>query len=65
MDLGIGFGLAAHGVYALYTQYIQLWQTQLENAGFGGFNLLGLLIFQGAMWKGWQSMVTFLEVLRW
>src|SRR6266568_4429374 len=25
--------------------------------------LLGLLIFQGAMWKGWQSMVTLLEVL--
>jgi len=23
----------------------------------------GLLIFQGAMWKGWQSMITFLEVL--
>src|SRR5260370_35263705 len=25
--------------------------------------MLGLLIFQGAMWKGWQSMVTLLEVL--
>src|SRR5712664_4012453 len=60
---GLVFGLAATGVYALYTQYIQLLQTQLEKAGFGGFNLLGLLIFQGSMWKGWQSMVTFLEVL--
>ncbi len=36
---------------------------QLEKAGFGGSNLLGLLIFQGAMWKGWQSMITLLEVL--
>jgi cytoskeletal protein CcmA (bactofilin family) len=60
---GLVFGLAATGVYALYTQYIQLWQKQLEEAGFGGSNLLGLLIFQGAMWKGWQSVVTLLEVL--
>src|SRR6266851_3638917 len=60
---GLVFGLAATGVYALYTGYIQPWQQQLEQAGFGGSNLLGLLIFQGAMWKGWQSMMTFLEVL--
>ena len=60
---GLVFGLAATGVYALYTGYIQPWEQQLEQAGFGGSNLLGLLIFQGAMWKGWQSMITFLEVL--
>ncbi len=60
---GLVFGLAATGVYALYTGYIQPWQQQLEQAGFGGSNLLGLLIFQGAMWKGWQAMVTLLEVL--
>jgi cytoskeletal protein CcmA (bactofilin family) len=60
---GLVFGLAATGVYALYSQYIQPWQDQLEKAGFGGSNLLGLLIFQGAMWKGWQSVITLLEVL--
>src|SRR5713226_2790014 len=60
---GVAFGLAATGVYALYTGYIQPWQQQMEQAGFGGTNLLGLLIFQGAMWKGWQSMMTLLEVL--
>ncbi len=60
---GLVFGLAATGVYALYTGYIQPWQQQLEQAGFGGSNLLGLLIFQGTMWKGWQSMMTFLEIL--
>jgi cytoskeletal protein CcmA (bactofilin family) len=60
---GLAFGLAATGVYALYTGYIQPWQQQLEQAGFGGSNLLGLLIFQGAFWKGWQSMITLLEVL--
>jgi cytoskeletal protein CcmA (bactofilin family) len=60
---GLVFGLAATGVYALYTGYIQPWQVQLEQAGFGGSNLLGLLIFQGALWKGWQSMITLLEIL--
>src|SRR2546422_10227863 len=60
---GVAFGLAATGAYALYTGYIQPWQQQMEQAGFGGSNLLGLLIFQGAMWKGWQSMMTLLEGL--
>jgi cytoskeletal protein CcmA (bactofilin family) len=59
----VAFGLAATGVYALYTWQIEPWQTELEKAGFGGTNLLSLLIFQGAFWKGWQSMITLLEVL--
>ena len=59
----VALGLAATGVYALYTGYVEPWQQQLEEAGFGGSNLLSLLIFQGAFWKGWQSMVTLLEVL--
>ena len=60
---GLVFGLAATGVYALYTEYIQPLQTQLDKAGFGGSNLLSLMIFQGAFWKGWQSMLTLIEVL--
>ncbi len=60
---GVVVGLAATGAYALYTGYIEPWEQQLEQAGFGGSNLLGLLIFQGAFWKGWQSMVTLIEVL--
>jgi len=59
----VAFGLAATGVYALYTGYVEPWQTELEKAGFGGPNLLSLLIFQGAFWKGWQPMITLLEVL--
>jgi cytoskeletal protein CcmA (bactofilin family) len=59
----VAFGLAATGVYALYSEYIEPWQVQLEQAGFGGSNLLSLLIFQGAFWKGWQSMIILLEVL--
>jgi cytoskeletal protein CcmA (bactofilin family) len=60
---GLVFGLAVLGIYALYTGYIEPWEQQFEQAGFGGSNLLNLLIFQGAFWKGWQSMFTLLEVL--
>ena len=60
---GMVFGLAATGVYALYTTFILPLQQPLEQAGFGGSNLINLLIFQGAMWKGWKSMLTLLEVL--
>jgi cytoskeletal protein CcmA (bactofilin family) len=59
----LAFGLAATGVYALYTTYIEPWQQKLQEAGFGGTSLLGLLVFQGALWKGWQSMITLLEVI--
>ncbi len=59
---GVVLGLAATGVYALYTQ-LETWQARLSDAGFGGTSLLSLLIFQGAFWKGWQSVITLLEVL--
>jgi len=58
---GVVFGLAVLGVYALYTGYIEFWEQQLESAGFGGSDLVSLLVFQGAMWKGWQSMYTLVE----
>jgi len=60
---GVVFGLAVLGVYTLYAGYIEPWEQQLEQAGFGSTNLLSLLVFQGAFWKGWQSMFTLFEVL--
>jgi cytoskeletal protein CcmA (bactofilin family) len=60
---GAVFGLAATGVYALYTGYVEPMQQRFEQAGFGGSSVLNLMIFQGAFWKGWQSMLTLLEVL--
>ena len=59
----LAFGLAATTLYALYTGYIQPLQDRLEQAGFGGTNLLGLLVFQGTFWKGWQSMISLVEAL--
>jgi cytoskeletal protein CcmA (bactofilin family) len=60
---GVVFGLAVLGVYALYTGYIEPWERQFEQAGFGSTNLLNLVVFQGAFWKGWQSMFSLFEVL--
>ena len=60
---GVVFGLAATGIYALYTGFVEPLQQRLEQAGFGGTSLLSLLVFQGAFWKGWQSVITLLEVL--
>jgi cytoskeletal protein CcmA (bactofilin family) len=57
------FGLAATAVYAIYTSYIEPWEQRLEQAGFGGTSLLSLLIFQGSFWKGWQSMISLVEIL--
>jgi cytoskeletal protein CcmA (bactofilin family) len=60
---GVAFGLAATGLYALYTTYFEPWEQQLAQAGFGSTSMLNLLIFQGAFWKGWQSVITLLEVV--
>ncbi|HUL33481.1 MAG TPA: hypothetical protein VL128_06335 [Candidatus Eisenbacteria bacterium] len=60
---GVVFGLAVLGLYALYTGYIEPWERQFEQAGFGGSDLLSLVMFQGAFWKGWQTMFTLFEAL--
>lgn len=58
---GVIFGMALLGVYALYTFIMDPWIERFEQAGFGGTNLLSLVLFQGAFWKGWQSMLTLVE----
>jgi cytoskeletal protein CcmA (bactofilin family) len=60
---GVVFGMALLGVYTLYTVYIEPWEQQVEQAGFNGTSLLSLLFFQGAFWKGWQSMFTLVELV--
>ena len=57
------FGLAATAIYAMYTGYVEPMQQRMEQAGFGGTSLLSMLIFQGSFWKGWQSMLSLVEVL--
>ncbi len=58
---GLVFGVAVLGIYALYSSYVEPLEHQFEQAGFGSSSLLSLMIFQGAFWKGWQSMFTLFE----
>jgi hypothetical protein len=58
----VSFGLAAAGAYTLWTGIIEPWQQQMSQAGFGGSNLLTLLLFRGALWKGWGDMLNLLQV---
>jgi cytoskeletal protein CcmA (bactofilin family) len=57
------FGIAATAIYAMYTGYVEPLEQRMEQAGFGGTSLLSMLIFQGSFWKGWQSMLSLVEVL--
>lgn len=60
---GTVLGLAATGVYVLYTGYMEPVMERLDQVGFSGSSLLGMLIFQGAFWKGWESMITLMQIL--
>ncbi len=59
----VSFGLAAAGAYTLWTGIIEPWQQQLSQAGFEGTNLLTLVLFRGALWKGWDNMLNLLQVV--
>lgn len=57
------FTLAMGGLYTLWSGFIQPWYAQASQAGFTQGNLLTMLFFSGAFWKGWDSMRTLLEFL--
>lgn len=57
----VSFGLASGGAYSLWTGLVEPWQQQLDQAGFTSGNLLTMLFFSGAFWKGWSSMRTTME----
>jgi cytoskeletal protein CcmA (bactofilin family) len=57
------FTLAMGGLYTLWSGFIQPWYAEASQAGFSQGNLLTMLFFSGAFWKGWDSMRTLLEFL--
>ena len=59
----VSFGLATAGAWTLWTGFVEPWQQQLNDAGFGGGNLLAMLFFSGVFWEGWGTMATMLQVL--
>jgi hypothetical protein len=55
MALGIG------GAYTVWNGFIEPWRAQAAEAGFTQSNLLTMLFFSGAFWKGWEAMRSMVE----
>jgi cytoskeletal protein CcmA (bactofilin family) len=57
------FGLSAAGAYTLWTGIVEPWRAQAAQAGFTQNNVLTMLFFSGAFWKGWDAMRNLMEFL--
>jgi cytoskeletal protein CcmA (bactofilin family) len=53
--------MAIAGVLTLWNGVIEPFEHRLSQAGFGGGNLMTMLFFSGAFWKGWPSVLSFLS----
>lgn len=51
--------MAIAGVLTLWNGVVEPFEHQLNQAGFGGGNLMTMLFFSGAFWKGWSSLLSF------
>jgi anti-sigma factor RsiW len=58
----LAFGVFTAGAYWLWTDSIDPWLQQLSNAGFGGTDLVSMLVFSGAFWEGWSYMIDVMQV---
>jgi cytoskeletal protein CcmA (bactofilin family) len=57
------FGLMAGGAYTLWNGIVEPWYAQAQAAGFTQGNLLTMLFFSGAFWKGWDAMRSLMEFM--
>ena len=53
--------MGAAGIYTVWNGIVEPFQQQLNQAGFSGGNLMTMLFFSGAFWKGWSSVLSFVE----
>lgn len=53
----LAMGIA--GMLTLWNGVVEPFQHQLNQAGFSGGNLMTMLFFSGAFWKGWSSLLSF------
>jgi anti-sigma factor RsiW len=58
----LAFGVFAAGAYWLWTDGISPWLDQLSNAGFGGTDLVSMILFSGAFWEGWGDMADLIQI---
>jgi len=57
------FAFGCGGAYTLWAGLIAPWQAQASEAGFTQGNLLTMLFFSGAFWRGWDAMLTGMGVV--
>lgn len=55
------FSLFSGGTYWLWVGTISPWLQQLSNAGFGGTDVVTMLVVSGAFWGGWNDMIDLLQ----
>lgn len=53
--------MGAAGIYTVWNGIVEPFQQQLNQAGFSGGNLMTMIFFSGAFWKGWPSVLSFVE----
>jgi len=56
----LALGLGAAGLYTFWSLFISPWIDNLEQSGFGGQFVFTWLVFNGAVWKGWNTMLQFI-----
>lgn len=57
------FALMAGGAYTLWNGMVLPWYAQAQEAGFSQGNVLTMLFFSGAFWKGWDAMRSLMEFM--
>jgi cytoskeletal protein CcmA (bactofilin family) len=59
----VAFGLGIGGAYTVWSELIEPWLSQAAQAGFTQGNVLTMLFFTGAFWKGWDAMRSAMEFM--
>lgn len=59
----VAAGLALGGAYTVWSDIINPWLSRAAQAGFTQGNILTMLFFSGAFWKGWDDMRSAMEFL--
>ncbi|HTR47145.1 MAG TPA: zf-HC2 domain-containing protein [Verrucomicrobiae bacterium] len=59
----IAFGLCAAGLYTVWNGFVEPSYERASQAGFSQGNVLTMLFFTGAFWKGWDQMRSVTELL--
>ena len=57
------FGTLAAAAYWVWVDGVGPWFDQLSNAGFGGTDLMSMVLFTGAFWEGWGDLVDMIQIV--